>query len=125
MVANASTLEIIYFISVLLSIVGVSLLILTRGNKSAYALILFGVLMFCNTYLIERSGVLKKDKSISANEEQAIKMFKQNCKQVNFAHGNSDTGIGASSSIVEDSYTYQCDDNIEYTLTYNIEEYRK
>lgn len=74
---------------------------------------------------------------ISQDEKRAAKMFKQNCKQVGFTQGNKtkNTGVGLTtngsavfgtmSGSNEDTYNYICDGNIQYTLTYDIENYRK
>ena len=74
---------------------------------------------------------------ISKDEARAAKMFKQNCKQVSFIQANNTSGIGVGmtgqgspvlgtvSSSNEDSFVYVCDGNVQYTLTYDIEKYRK
>ena len=74
---------------------------------------------------------------ISKDEVRAAKMFNENCKQVNFVQANNTSGVGIGlttkgspvvgtmSSSNEDSYVYACDENIQYTLTYDIEKYRK
>ncbi|EOV8625909.1 MULTISPECIES: hypothetical protein [Acinetobacter] len=87
--------------------------------------------------VLKPSIVSDQPRYISADEKRAATMFKQNCKQVGFVQANNSTdlGLGVSTngkpvvgtifSSNEDSYVYRCDEGIQYTLTYDIEKYRK
>ena len=87
--------------------------------------------------VLKPSIVSDQPRYISADEKRAATMFKQNCKQVVFVQANNSTdlGLGVSTngkpvvgtifSSNEDSYVYRCDEGIQYTLTYDIEKYRK
>lgn len=89
------------------------------------------------SHYLKTSGQLVTPRHISEDEKRAAKMFKQNCKQVGFTQGNKtkNTGVGLTtngsavfgtmSGSNEDTYNYVCDGNIQYTLTYDIENYRK
>lgn len=109
------------------------------GEKSiplAIGCFVFGSILFMTQLYIE-SKKGEFERYISKDEERAARMFKQNCKLVNFIQGNekSSTGFGVSSggslivgtgsSSNQDNYIYSCDGNIQYTLTYDIEKYRK
>lgn len=102
------------------------------------ALILVAVtLIVVVTVILNPDIISDQPRYISANEKRAATMFKQNCKQVGFVQANnsSDLGLGVSTngkpvvgtifSSNEDSYVYRCDEGIQYTLTYDIEKYRK
>lgn len=79
----------------------------------------------------------QKNRYISKDEARAVKMFQQNCRQVNFIQSNETSGLGIGmtgkgspvlgtvSSSNEDSYFYVCDEGVKYNLTYDIEKYRK
>ena len=106
---------------------GVFLAIISLGS---------GCLSFGVGTLLETQNNPSK-RYISKDEARAAKMFKQNCKQVGFVQANNSTdlGVGVSTngkpvvgtifSSNEDSYVYRCDEGIQYTLTYDIEKYRK
>ena len=87
--------------------------------------------------VLKPSIVSDQPRYISADEKRAATMFKQNCKQVSFIQANNTSGIGVGmtgqgspvlgtvSSSNEDSFVDVCDGNVQYTLTYDIEKYRK
>ena len=125
------------FFPALLVIIGCFMILISGPNMLAYILVAIGVAITIGTFIFKSVETQPTNRIISTDEKRAIKMFEQNCKQVNFIQANSNTGVGAGlstngkpivgaiKSTNEDSYTYKCDDNIEYTLTYDIEEYRK
>ncbi|MDH2020741.1 hypothetical protein N5J44_16315 [Acinetobacter ursingii] len=124
--------------ALLLLIAGLIFMIAGRERGLFLAIIFFGggCLSFLTGTLLETQNNPSK-RYISKDEARAAKMFKQNCKQVSFIQANNTSGIGVGmtgqgspvlgtvSSSNEDSFVYVCDGNVQYTLTYDIEKYRK
>lgn len=109
----------------------------SRSFETAALIIAVMCIIVVVIVVLKPSIVSDQPRYISADEKRAATMFKQNCKQVGFVQANNSTdlGVGVSTngkpvvgtifSSNEDSYVYRCDEGIQYTLTYDIEKYKK
>lgn len=125
------------FIAVFMIIIAGALLFWkkTDGFKIVIPLIVLAASLYFWSILLNDG--FQKNRYISKDEARAVKMFQQNCKQVNFIQSNETSGLGIGmtgkgspvlgtvSSSNEDSYFYVCDEGVKYNLTYDIEKYRK
>lgn len=125
------------FIAVFLIIIAGALLFWKKADGFLIVIPLIVLAASLYFWSILLNDGFQKNRYISKDEARAVKMFQQNCKQVNFIQSNETSGLGIGmtgkgspvlgtvSSSNEDSYFYVCDEGVKYNLTYDIEKYRK